>query len=221
MRRPRGVTSAGWISFTCGAGSSGFVDDFALSLPQPARTAEMNATPHSEWTMRTSIAILALASACGDNANESGYAGDYQMVSLRTQQGSCGGAGEPAAVPDTDAWFRLVDQDGATGPLIAYYPCHELGACSTVLDLYRSFGAAPDGWLTVVASAIQPPCMLGYRRRVLSRIDEMTITIDDTLAQQVDDTLSGDACSLDEARARQDVMPCVAESVWTAELRMP
>lgn len=168
--------------------------------------------------MRTSIAILLLASAC-DGIEPSGFAGDYQTVSLA--QGDCITMGAFQPVPETDTWFRLDDTEIETGPLVAYYPCHELGACNSVIDLYRSFGEAAEGWLTTVASAIQPPCMLGFRKRVLSRADAMTITIVETLQQEVDDTLSGAACSLDEARARRDTMPCVERTVWSAELRMP
>ena len=79
----------------------------------------------------------------------------------------------------------------------------------------------PRGYVTTLASAIEPPCALGFRRRVLERVDDTTIRIDETLQREVDMSLSGDACSIEEASARRDAMPCVEQSVWTAELRSP
>jgi hypothetical protein len=178
-------------------------------------------TPHSNRPMRSSIAVLVLLSACGDNLVESGFAGDYQMVGWLQQTGGCDDAGIAQPIPETDTWFRLADQELEAGLLVGYFPCHELGSCNSVVDLYRSFGESPQGWLTVISSAIQPPCTLGYRRRTLTRVDAMTIEIDDTLQQAVDDTISGAACSLAEARARRESLPCVEHSVWAAELRTP
>lgn len=169
--------------------------------------------------MRASLAVLLLACACGDDG--SGFAGDYEMVALEKQDGACGGTGEAQTVPADAVWFRLEDVEVEAGPLVAYYRCFELGVCEEVLDLYRSFGVAPDGYVTTLASAIEPPCTLGFRRRVLERVDDTTIRIDETLQREVDMSLSGDACSIEEAGARRDTMPCVEQSVWTAELRSP
>jgi hypothetical protein len=171
-----------------------------------------------EW-MRASLAIVILACACTDDG--SGFAGDYEMVSWQKQEGACGGTADPQTVPADSMWFRLDDVDLEAGTLVGYYRCFELGACEEVVDLYRSFGVAPEGYVTTVASAIEPPCMLGFRIRLLERVDDTTIRIDETLQREVDMTLSGDACSIEEARARRDSMPCVEQSVWTAELRMP
>jgi hypothetical protein len=220
IRIPRGITSSGWISLSRGAGASACEAGELVSLSQPSSAADM-ITTHNNRPMRISIALLAAVSACGDNLAESGFAGDYQMVAWVQQQGGCDGAGTLQTVPETDTWFRLADEELETGRLVGFFPCHELGSCNAVADLYRSFGDSPEGWSTVITSAIQPPCTLGYRRRTLGRIDALTIEIDETLQQAVDDTISGAACSLDEARARRDSLPCVEHSVWTGELRTP
>lgn len=139
------------------------------------------------------------------------------MFSMTKQDGACGGQGTAMQVPGSEVWFKLDDTTVGTNPLVAYYHCESLGSCDSLYDLYKSFGEGTDGsWLTVVASSVQPPCTLGYRRRTLTEVDAMTIQIDETLQQLVDDTLSGADCNKDVAKARKDEMPCVEETIWLA-----
>lgn len=114
--------------------------------------------------------------------------------------------------------------DTPAGALVGYFACVDLGACTDVHDLYRSFGKVGARWLTTVSTAIDPGCMLQYRERTLTRVEGAggaTIAIDDWLHQDVDPTLTGEACAIEEARARGTSMPCVTHAVQHAELRAP
>jgi hypothetical protein len=161
--------------------------------------------------------VLALA-ACGTDA--SGFVGDYETVTIAKQTGGCGGVGDPQPIPDNVHWFRLDDVDTKAGPLVGYYVCQDLGACQADYDLYRSFGKGSDSWLTTVSTAIDPGCTLQYRERTLSRVDDMTIQIDDVLYSDVDPSLTGDACAIAEAKRRGTSMPCVEQTTSLADARM-
>ncbi len=163
------------------------------------------------------LAVFALVAGCGDNSSE--FGGDYETVRVTRQTDGCGGVGVEEAVPDNLHWFRLDTVDTEAGKLLGYYVCQDLGACLPEYDLYRSFGQGPDGWLTTVATAIDPGCTLQFRERKLSAVDAATIQIDDLLYREVDPSLSGDACAIEEARMRGTSMPCVEEVVYTAEAR--
>jgi hypothetical protein len=162
------------------------------------------------------IVVLALA-GCGTDA--SGFAGDYEAVDIAMQTAGCGGAGDPQPIADDARWFRLADVDTAAGPLVGYYVCQDLGACLPDYDLYRSFGRSADGWVTTISTAIDPGCTLQYRDRVLSRVDDMTIQIDDYLYAETDPSLSGEACSIGEAKRRGTTMPCTAQTTTLADER--
>ncbi len=99
---------------------------------------------------------------------------------------------------------------------MAYYECTAPGSCSDVYDLYRSFGQVDGDWLTTIASAVQPPCVLGFRVRALSMDDDGNLRIDEWLYQEQDDSLSSDQCLFAEARTRGESMPCVEQAVWMA-----
>jgi hypothetical protein len=162
------------------------------------------------------VAIAILASGCGDDP--SGFAGDYETVSTSVQSDGCGGVGTPEMVPDSLHWFRLGDVETDTGMLVGYFQCFDAESCSEMYDLYRSFGGGDDGgWLTTVSTAIDPGCTLQYRERILSRVDDMTIEIDDVLYQEVDPSLSGEACAIAEAKRRGTTMPCVKQTVYLAD----
>lgn len=171
--------------------------------------------------MTTSIAsllgVFALLAGCTDDSSE--LAGDYETVSVTRQADGCGGARADEAVPDNLRWFRLSLVDTDAGTLLGYYMCFEPGSCSTDYDAYRSFGTGPDGWLTTIATAIEPGCTLQYRERTLASAGDTTIRIDDLLYRDIDPALSGDACSIEEARMRGTAMPCVEETVYLAEIR--
>lgn len=171
--------------------------------------------------MRTIIASLVatvaiVAPGCSDDP--SGFAGDYETVSTSVQSGSCGGVGTPEMVPDNLHWFRLADVETDKGMLVGYYPCFDAQTCSEMYDLYRSFGGSTEsGWLTTVSTAIDPGCTLQYRERILTRVDDVTIEIDDVVYQDVDPSLSGDACGPPEAKRRGKTMPCIQETVHLAD----
>lgn len=135
------------------------------------------------------------------------------------QTGGCGGVGMQQAITDDVRWFRLADVESDAGQLVGYYACPSLGMCQPDYDLYRSFGKGADGWITTVSTAIDPGCTLQYRERALSRVDDTTIQIDDHLYAETDPSLSGDACSIDEARRRATAMPCTAQTTTLADAR--
>lgn len=163
------------------------------------------------------LVVFALLAGCGDDSSD--FDGDYETVSITKQAGGCDGQGVDEPIPDTSQWFRLDLVETEAGALLAYYVCQDVGACLPDYDLYRSFGKGPDGWLTTVATAIEPGCTLQYRERALSSVDDMTIQIDDRLYREVDPTLSGDACAIAEARMRGTAMPCVEQTISIAEQR--
>lgn len=118
-------------------------------------------------------------------------------------------------VGDDDHWFRLGDVD----ELVGYYPCVALGDCRAEHDLYRSFGRTDDAWETTIAIALEPGCTLRYRVRTLDWKDDTRIVIDDVAYEEIDPSLSGDACSISEARRRGTSMPLSTETELVAELR--
>lgn len=166
--------------------------------------------------LATVVAALAV-SACGTDG--SGFAGDYEVVSVAKETGACGGVGDPQAIDDSVRWFELADVESSAGPLVGFYVCQGLGECQPDYDLYRSFGQGPDGWVTTVSTAIDPGCTLQYRERALSRVDDTTIQIDDHLYSETDPTLSGDACAIAEAKRRGTTMPCVEQTTTLADER--
>jgi hypothetical protein len=168
--------------------------------------------------MIASIAVLVALSACS-GAVDSGFSGDYETVDVSKQVGGCGGAGDPQVVGGDVHWFRLADVDDPAGRLVGYFPCQDLGVCADQYNLYLSFGSTGGAWITTVSTAIDPGCTLQYRERTLTRVDDTTIEIDDVLHQDVDPSLSGDACSIAEAKQRGATMPCVAETISLADER--
>jgi hypothetical protein len=163
------------------------------------------------------LGVFVLLAGCGDDSSD--FDGAYETVSLTKQVDGCGGQGAEEPIPDTIHWFRLDLVETELGALLAYYACQDLGVCLAEYDLYRSFGKGPDGWLTTVATAIDPGCTLQYRERTLSSIDDTTILIDDRLYREVDPSLSGDACAIEEARMRGTAMPCTEQTLTIAERR--
>jgi hypothetical protein len=150
--------------------------------------------------MRLILASICLA-ACTDG---SGFAGDYETVTSSA-----------GAVADDDHWFRLDDTD----TLVAYYPCVAPGECRTEHDLYRSFGWADDRWETTIAIALEPGCTLRFRVRTLDWKSDTRIVIDDVAYEEIDPALTGDACSISEARRRGTSMPLASETELVAEMR--
>ena len=147
------------------------------------------------------------------------FAGDYETVDVEHQADGCGQPTTPQPIGDDMHWFRLDDVTAATGPLVAYYPCSALGDCVADYDLYRSFGKTGADWMTTISAAFDPGCRLQYRERRLTRVDDTTIETDDLLYAEVDGSLSGDACSIAEAKQRGTSMPCVEETVSLADVR--
>lgn len=204
-RNPSVVTSVGKSPVIVGAG-------LGFAAGGASRQLASKHTTIAQRIMRISIAAL-LATGCGDDP--SGFAGDYETLSV--ERGACGEVGTPEAIPDNAHWFRLADTENDAGALVAYYACFDAETCAEVYDLYRSFGRSADGWLTTVATAIDPGCTLQFRERRLVRIDDATIAIEDVLYRDVDPSLSGDACAIEEARRRGTSMPCVEQVVFVAD----
>jgi hypothetical protein len=159
--------------------------------------------------MRLIVASICLA-ACTDG---SGFAGDYETVT--TTRGGCDVPGVAEPVIDDAHWFRLGDVE----QLVGYFPCVAPGECRSEHDLYRSFGHEGEQWITTIAIALEPGCTLRYRERTLDRLDDTSIVIDDVAYEEVDPALSGDACSISEARRRATTMPCVQRVELVAETR--
>ena len=59
--------------------------------------------------------------------------------------------------------------------------------------------------MTTIAIALEPGCTLRYRERTLDRLDDASIVIDDVAYEEIDPALTGDACSISEARRARDV----------------
>ena len=169
---------------------------------------------------RSAVLALVLVGACDDG---SGFAGDFEAVSFAREQGSCGGARVDEDVPGNDALFRLADVEVPNGMLVGYYACTEIGVCSELYDLARSFGAAkedPSEWAGYLSTALPGvTCTLTYRVRTLSRADDGRIQIDTQVFRDTDDTLMSDACNQSVAAERAMTMPCVETSLLVAEDR--
>ena len=150
--------------------------------------------------MRLIVASICLA-GCVDG---SGFAGDYETVTSSA-----------GPVIDDDHWFRL----GDVNELVGYFPCVAPGECRTEHDLYRSFGREDDRWETTIAIALEPGCTLRFRVRTLDWKDDTRIVIEDVAYEEVDPSLTGDACSITEARQRGTSMPLSSETEIVAELR--
>lgn len=162
------------------------------------------------WANRASwcgIGAIPLLACSSPDAPRETFAGEYEVVE-HTSQLDCAGPTRPEPIEPKDRWFRLRDEELAGQPLAAYYHCTAPGTCEDIYDLARSVGDGPDGWSLHVSIAGGTPCRLTFRRRVLERTaDGVRYVID--VHQQVDDALSPDRCTSDEARARGRAMPCV------------
>lgn len=134
---------------------------------------------------------------------------------MSSTTGACDAPGTVQPVIDDDHWFRLAD----VGVLVGYFPCVAPGDCRTEHDLYRSFGNDGERWVTTIAIALEPGCTLRFRERTLDRLDATSIVIDDVAYEEIDPTLSGDACAISEARRRGTSMPCVQRTELVAETR--
>jgi hypothetical protein len=150
--------------------------------------------------MRLIVASICLA-GCTDG---SGFAGDYETVTSSA-----------GPVIEDEHWFRLADVDD----LVGYFPCVAPGECRTEHDLYRSFGREDGRWETTIAIALEPGCTLRFRVRTLDWKDDASIVIDDVAYEEVDPALTGDACSITEARRRGTSMPLASETELVAEAR--
>ncbi len=169
----------------------------------------------------TLLGTAALASACDDG---SGFGGDYEVVSIQDEVGSCGGTKMDEPVLPDDQFFRLADVDTSNGMLVAYYACVALANCTELYDITLSFGRAkedPDGWAGYISSAIpsSTTCLLGYHVRRLTRGADDKLHIDEQVFRMTDDTLVGADCNFKAAAERGTSMPCVEESATIAEDR--
>lgn len=149
--------------------------------------------------------------ACTEDG--SGFTGDYETVSSAI--GACDAPGRAEPVIEDEHWFRLSDVDTGVG----YFPCVAPGECRTEHDLYRSFGRDGDRWVTTIAIALEPGCTLRFRERTLDWLDDDHIVIDDIAYEEVDPSLSGEACAISEARRRGTAMPCVQQIELVGEAR--
>ncbi len=173
------------------------------------------------WLFTLVASVGVLAAACDDG---SGFAGDYEVVSIQDELGSCGGEKMDEPVLADDQFFRLADVDTSNGPLVGYYACVALGNCTDLYDITLSFGPAKDdpaGWAGYISSAIPSTggCQLGYHVRTLSRGSDDKLHIDERVFRMTDDTLIGSDCNFNAAAERGDSMPCDAESTTIAEDR--
>ena len=157
--------------------------------------------------------------ACGGEDTAERLEGDYEVTD-EARAGDCESPLDPVDVEPTERYFHLehmVLDDG--GALLAYYPCAGPGECNDVHDLFRSFGRVDGQWVTTVATAIAPGCLLRFRRRVLEGTGDGVLIVDRAY-EQLDDTIDDAACVQALARERGDSMPCVEVTEITAR-RVP
>ena len=95
--------------------------------------------------------------------------------------------------------------------------------CDAQYDLARSFGTARPGdgaWAGYVSSAIPGTmCTLSYRVRTLNHGDDGALEITTLVYRELDGTLTGSACNDTVASERGTTMPCVEDTLLTAEDR--
>lgn len=167
--------------------------------------------------MRALLAILVLLIGACDGG--SGFAGDYAAIDVAREQGACTGTRVAEPVPPRDQWFQLADTAG----LVAYHACDEQGMCDVQYDLARSFGTARPGdgeWAGYVSSAIPgAACTLSFRVRTLARGDDGSLEIATRVHRELDDTLTGSACTDTVASERGTAMACVEHALLTAQDR--
>jgi hypothetical protein len=162
----------------------------------------------------SAIVLAAAAAGCDDG---SGFAGMYETTAFVAQRDGCGGTQAAEMIPADEHWFRLDDVDG----LVAYFACSGQDACDDVYDLTRSFGRADGdaGWSGTLASAIPgTTCMLRYQLRELAHAAS-GVEITTRRFEMSDATLAGPDCNAAAATMRAAAMPCVLETVQTAEAR--
>lgn len=167
--------------------------------------------------MRKSVApLLMILLACGGSESAADFDGDYELVEQLS--GPCDGPLEPVPIEPTDQFFRFSAEPFADGTLVAYYSCAAPGDCNDTFDLFRSFGRTDGVWVTTVATAVAPGCLLRFRRRELTATDDGVLIID-TVHEALDESLPDDECVQATARARGESMPCVSTTELVAERR--
>jgi hypothetical protein len=173
----------------------------------------------------TRIAPLALilgVAACGDGSGSSGFAGDYELVSITLIEGSCSGTGAQQTILPEDQYFQLTDEDIFGAPMVGFRACTAVAQCDADWDLFSSFGEMDGGgWGSTMSSASisgTGPCYLTHVQRELTRATPDSIVIVTTRYEDTDDTLTtAETCTYEAAEARGTTMPCTSKEERTGQ----
>ena len=171
--------------------------------------------------MRKTYALLALAAltaACGGDS-ESGFAGDYQTVSIESRA-TCAGAYTTEAIPAEQEYFRLADESIFGVSMVGWHTCTAVGACSSDMSLLSSFAEESGAWRNDIYtwSYGGGTCSMGATLQSLERVDATTIRVRSESRSVEDTTLTEAECDDTTVKARLASAPCESDGQLTATL---
>ncbi|MGE0548151.1 MAG: hypothetical protein AB7O24_10415 [Kofleriaceae bacterium] len=161
--------------------------------------------------MNKLLACAVVITGCGEDLDGPDLSGVYQVTSAVESETDCNPL-VPVVMPDPYFLLEPKELFGHTYFHHVVCPTADPASCEeygSVGPLDTGFDTGWEGGIGFSAGS-EPPCTLGYSYGIVTKIDEMSVQVEDRSYIAEDQP----TCDAEEATNRGTTMPCVGSTRW-------